>query len=251
MVIRSLRAALKCRRKNDESFAEASMLPIENDRWRGEFVPAENTRYVYTVEAWTDQFASWLADFTKKVVAGRDVRSDLLEGIALIEKMSRRAKASDREILTRCLQQLHASRNGFAATLQIVEDPRLIEVAERVGERDALRRYEPYLELIADRPKTRFSTWYEMFPRSQGSDPNRPATLCEAERRLPAIAEMGFDVIYLPPIHPIGVTNRKGPNNSLNADSAPGSPWAIGNETGGHDAVDPVARNACRLSAFR
>jgi starch synthase (maltosyl-transferring) len=116
----TIRAALKYRRKNDESFAEAPMLPLDNDRWRGEFVPRENTRYVYTIEAWTDLFASWRSDFKKKVAAGREVRSDLLEGVALIEKMLRRATASDREILTRCLAQLRASQNGFASALKII-----------------------------------------------------------------------------------------------------------------------------------
>src|SRR5579872_4171831 len=235
-----IRAALKYRRKNDESFSESPMLLFDNDRWRGEFVPSENTRYVYTIEAWTDQFASWLSDFRKKVLAGRDVRSDLLEGTALIESMVRRATASDRDVLGRSLEQLRASQNGFATALKIVEEPRVVEAAERAGERFGLARYEPYLELTVDRPKARFSTWYEMFPRSQTTDPNKPATFRDAERRLPAISDMGFDVVYLPPIHPIGKTNRNGPNNSLNgAENAPGSPCAIGNEAGGHDAIDP------------
>jgi starch synthase (maltosyl-transferring) len=235
-----IRAAIKYRRKRDESFEEAPMLLFDNDRWRGEFVPTENTRWVYTLEAWTDQFASWLADFKKKVVAGRDVASDLLEGIALIEKMSRAATPPDREVLTRSLQQLRSSKNGFASALEIVETPSLVEVAERVGERDGLTRYEQQLEIIVDRPKARFSAWYEMFPRSSGTDPTKSGTFRDAERRLPYINDLGFDVVYLPPIHPIGITNRKGRNNSLSGgETAPGSPWAIGNQFGGHDAVDP------------
>jgi starch synthase (maltosyl-transferring) len=246
-----IRAALKYRRKSDESFSESPMLLFDNDRWRGEFLPTENTRYVYTVEAWTDQFASWLSDFRKKVLAGRDVRSDLLEGTALIESMVRRASPSDREVLRRSLQQLRASQNGFSTALKIVEEPRLVEAAERAAERFGLARYEPYLEVIVDRPKARFSTWYEIFPRSQGSDPNKPATFREAERRLSAVADMGFDVVYLPPIHPIGVTNRKGPNNSLNGSThSPGSPWAIGSDAGGHDAVDPALGTVADFQHF-
>ena len=126
-----IRAALKYRRKNDESFAEAPMVLLDNDRWRGEFIPSENARYVFTVEAWTDLFASWLVDFRKKVAAGRNVTSDLLEGVGLIEKMTRAGAKSDREILARGLEQLRASRNGFASALKIVEEPRLIEAAER------------------------------------------------------------------------------------------------------------------------
>jgi starch synthase (maltosyl-transferring) len=246
-----IRAALKYRRKNDESFAEAPMLLVDNDRWRGEFIPVENTRYIYTVEAWTDLFASWLSDFRKKVVAGRDAASDLLEGIALIEKMARRAAASDRDILAAGLAQLRASQNGLASALKILEEPRLVEASERAAERFGIIRHEPFLELIVDRPRARFSAWYEMFPRSQGTDPDRATTFREAERRLPAIADMGFDVVYLPPIHPIGVTNRKGPNNSLTGgDHAPGSPWAIGNKDGGHDAVDPALGTVADFEHF-
>ena len=98
----------------------------------------------------------------------------------------------------------------------------------------------PISKLSSIDPRRASVTWYEMFPRSQTTDPNKPATFRDAERRLPAISDMGFDVVYLPPIHPIGKTNHKGPNNSLNgAENAPGSPWAIGNEAGGHDAIDP------------
>src|SRR5690349_1933569 len=100
--------ALTYRRNNDESFSDATMAALENDRWRGQFIPTENTRYIYTVEAWTDLFASWLSDFRKKVLAGRDVRSDLLEGKALIERMARSAYDRDRELLSRCLEQLES-----------------------------------------------------------------------------------------------------------------------------------------------
>lgn len=236
-----IRVALKYRRKSDESFSEAPMMALDNDRWRGEFVPTENTRYIYTVEAWTDPFASWLADFRKKVLAGRDVRSDLLEGEALIERMARRAYGDDRDLLSQCLDQLASHKDGFSQALEIVSRPPIVEAAERAGERHGLTRYQPFLEMVVDRPKARFSTWYEMFPRSQGNDPSRPATFREAERRLPMINDMGFDVLYLPPIHPIGITNRKGPNNSLVVTpDSPGSPWAIGNGAGGHDAIDPA-----------
>ena len=246
-----IRAAVKYRRKNDESFAESPMSPLDNDRWRGEFVPNENARYVFTVEAWTDLFASWLADFRKKVVAGRDVGSDLREGLALVEKMARHAAAPDHEILARGLEQLRASQNGFASALEILSEPRLLEVAERAAERYGLARHEPYLEVIVDRAKARFSTWYEMFPRSQGTDPSKPTTFREAERRLPGISDLGFDVVYLPPIHPIGVTNRKGPNNSLSgSNGSPGSPWAIGNAAGGHDAIDPALGTVADFQHF-
>jgi starch synthase (maltosyl-transferring) len=241
-----LRAAVKYRRKSDESFSESPMVLFDNDRWRGEFTPTENTRYVYTIEAWTDLFTSWLSDFAKKVRAGREtnMRSDLLEGIAMLERFGKRAHGDDREMLARCVERLRRSNeNGSAswfAVLDLLSEPELGAAAERSAERSGLTRYDTTLELVADRPKARFSTWYEMFPRSQAPEPGTAGTFRDAERRLPVIADMGFDVVYLPPIHPIGRTNRKGANNTLQKTTdSPGSPWAIGNEAGGHDAVDP------------
>ena len=234
-----LRAAVKWRRKQDEVFDEAPMAAIDNDRWRGEFIPADNARYVFTVEAWTDLFASWLADFTKKVKAARPVASDILEGIALVEKMIPGARGSDRELLERVLARLRKTNDG-ATALAAISEAEISTVAERVGERSGLTRFEPNLELVVDREKARYGTWYEMFVRSQGREPGKPGTFHDAEARLPELRDLGFDVVYLPPIHPIGHTNRKGPGNSLNgASNSPGSPWAIGSEAGGHTAIDP------------
>ncbi len=118
--------------------------------------------------------------------------------------------------------------------------PRLLRLRNASGERYGLTRFEPLLELVVDREKARFGTWYEMFVRSQGIEPGKPGTFRDAERRLPELRDLGFDVVYLPPIHPIGHTNRKGPGNALNGGSnSPGSPWAIGSEAGGHTAIDP------------
>ncbi|MGC2305691.1 alpha-1,4-glucan--maltose-1-phosphate maltosyltransferase [Candidatus Binatus sp.] len=235
-----LRAAVKWRRKRDEVFDEAPMAPLDNDRWRGEFLPTDNTRYVFTIEAWTDLFASWLADFTKKVNAARPVASDILEGIALVEKMFSSAKGPDRESLERLLAQLRNTSDGPTA-LAMISNAEISAVTERVGERFGLTRFEPNLELVVDREKARYGTWYEMFVRSQGREPGKPGTFHDAERRLPELRDLGFDVVYLAPIHPIGHTNRKGPGNSLNGGSnSPGSPWAIGSEAGGHTAIDPT-----------
>ncbi|MGC2759662.1 alpha-1,4-glucan--maltose-1-phosphate maltosyltransferase [Candidatus Binatus sp.] len=234
-----LRAAVKWRRKRDEVFDEAPMAPFDNDRWRGEFIPTDNTRYVFTIEAWTDLFASWLADFTKKVNAARPVASDILEGIALVEKMFSSAKGADRESLERLLARLRKTSDGPTA-LASISEAEISAVTERVGERFGLTRFEPNLELVVDREKARYGTWYEMFVRSQGREPGKPGTFHDAERRLPELRDLGFDVVYLAPIHPIGHTNRKGPGNSLNGGSnSPGSPWAIGSEAGGHTAIDP------------
>jgi starch synthase (maltosyl-transferring) len=234
-----VRAAVKWRRKRDEAFDEAPMLPLDNDRWRGEFLLADNARYVFTIEAWTDLFATWLADFTKKVNAARPVASDILEGIALVEKMASDARGPDRDLLQRALTQLRKTDDG-ATSLAAFSDAEISAVAGRVGQRFGVTRFEPLLELIVDRKKARFGTWYEMFVRSQGSVPGKSGTFLDAERRLPELRDLGFDVVYLPPIHPIGHTNRKGPDNALNGGAnSPGSPWAIGSEAGGHTEIEP------------
>jgi len=246
-----LRAAIKWRRKRDEVFEEATMFALDNDRWRGEFCPTENALYVFTIEAWTDLFASWLADFAKKVKAARPVASDLLEGIALVEKMVSDARGADHDLLEHALARLRATNNG-ATALAAISDVQVCAAAGRVGQRLGVTRFEPLLELVVDREKAIFGTWYEMFVRSQSSKPGESGTFQDAERRLPELRDLGFDVVYLPPIHPIGHTNRKGPDNTLNGGTnSPGSPWAIGNEAGGHTAIDPSIGTLSDFDRFR
>jgi starch synthase (maltosyl-transferring) len=222
---------------------EAPMLPTVNDRWRGSFRVVRNTRYTYSVLVFTDVYGSWRADLQKRIAAAQDVTSELLEGLRVVEQAAERATDdNDRGRL-----QEYARRwRGFtgptamrdAAELAISEE--LAQVMDRWPDRSDATRYRHELELIVDRPAARFAAWYEIFPRSQGTDPTRGATFREAEARLPAIAGMGFDVLYMTPIHPIGHTKRKGPNNTLVAGpSDPGSPYAIGSETGGHEAIAP------------
>jgi starch synthase (maltosyl-transferring) len=236
-----IRAVIKWRRARDRRFSEAPMELVENDRWRGEFPLSENARYVFTIEAWTDRYASWLSDFAKKARAGRDVAPDLLEGIVLLQTIAARARGADRALLASVVRQAREySGMGAAEAVGIVSAPEVVEAAARLGERAEANLAPGLFEAIADRPAARFGAWYEIFPRSQGA-PGKAATLREAEERLRYIHDLGFDVVYLTPIHPIGVTNRKGANNQLSAgDSSPGSPWAIGNEAGGHTAIEPA-----------
>jgi starch synthase (maltosyl-transferring) len=235
-----LRAVIKWRPRRETKFSESPMAHVDNDRWRGEFPLDRNERYFFTIEAWTDRFASWERGFRKKAEAGRDVASDLLEGIALIETAVRRATDADRAALDAALERLRALREPRDA-VETVSDEQLLGLMARLGERFSASEYQPWLEIVADRPLARCGAWYEMFPRSQGEVPGRAATLREAERRLPEIRDLGFDVVYLAPIHPIGRTHRKGPNNLLTPlPNSPGSPWAIGSEAGGHTAVEPA-----------
>src|SRR5215813_4196964 len=160
-----VRAAVKWRRQHDEVFSEAPMTALVNDRWRGEFVPTANTRYVFTIEAWTDRYASWLADFTKKVNANRDVTSDIQEGITLLEEMIGRG-GPEAGLLRDCVARARALKDP-ATVLDAVSHPEIVNLTANVGERSGAETFEPLLELEVDRPKALFSSWYEIFVRSQ------------------------------------------------------------------------------------
>jgi starch synthase (maltosyl-transferring) len=235
-----IRAAVKWRRKQDASFDQAPMIPVGNDRWRGQFTLRENARYVFTIEAWTDRYASWVQDFVKKATAGRDIASDLLEGIRLLEEIGARAVGPALDTITRALARARECLSGRPAdAANFLGSAEIDAIAAQFGERFEANSYAPVVEVIADRPRARFGAWYEIFPRSLGK-PRQPGTLRSAEHHLPYIQDLGFHVVYLTPIHPIGQTNRKGPNNRLASDgSSPGSPWAIGSPAGGHTAIEP------------
>jgi starch synthase (maltosyl-transferring) len=218
---------------------EAPMRLVENDRWVGQFTVDQNTRYVYSVLAFTDTFGSWRADLQKRLAAAQDVTSELLEGLRLVDEAAERSDdPSDKGRLEAYARRWRSLDKREAAELAISAE--LGDVMDRWPDRSDATRYRHELQLIVDRPAARFAAWYEIFPRSQGTDPNRSATFREAEARLPAIARMGFDTLYMTPIHPIGTTNRKGPNNTLVAGpNDPGSPYATGSPAGGHDAIAP------------
>jgi starch synthase (maltosyl-transferring) len=227
----------------DAAWQTAPMALTENDRWVGGFSVTQNTRYAYTVEAYTDVFGSWRADLAKRVAAGQPVPSELLEGRRLVEQARAHATPADTAALDVSLRQWSVEE-ALSEPLQLIM-ARLPDTAD-------CTRYQPELGLIVDRAAARFAAWYEIFPRSQGTDPRRSATFREAGRRLPAIAAMGFDVLYMTPIHPIGVTNRKGPNNTLMAGpDDPGSPYAIGSAAGGHEAIAPELGTLADFEHFR
>jgi starch synthase (maltosyl-transferring) len=210
-----------------------------NDRWFGQMTLDEVGPCAFSVVAWTDCFGSWCEELKKKRAAGQEVMSELLEGMALIERVADAASSPDRQALLGSVAAMRAA-GGSADRAQIALAPPLAELMERNDPRWDLQAFDVEIPVWVDREKARFGAWYEMFPRSCGTDPRRSSTLREAEKRLPDIAAMGFDVLYLPPIHPIGKAYRKGPNNAETAGPGdPGSPWAIGSEAGGHTAVHP------------
>jgi starch synthase (maltosyl-transferring) len=232
-----------CRPESEAS--RTQLLHFDNDRFQGETKLTCNTDMVFVVEAWTDVYGTWLQELSKKVTAGLQVKSELSEGAALLQQALASAQqapgAADAAALVALLQSLEAAQG---------DGHRSHALLHRTLPRRDLVRTPPY-PLTVDRPQARFSTWYEMFPRSAGSKPGVHATFFEAQARLPHIATMGFDVLYLPPIHPIGITHRKGPNNALVAGPQdPGCPWAIGAAAGGHDAVEPALGTLEDFDAF-
>ncbi|MBN2362375.1 MAG: alpha-1,4-glucan--maltose-1-phosphate maltosyltransferase [Deltaproteobacteria bacterium] len=218
---------------------EQALLESHNDRWLGEVKVDACGGYAFTVAAWTDRFASWRDELKKKYDAGRDIHSELLEGALIIARYRDNAEGKDRAAVDRLLATLGGEQSS-AAKVGAVVDSAIEEIMDRVDPRLDLTVAPVEYPIWVDREKARFGAWYEIFPRSQGTDPTRGATLREAEQRLPAIADLGFDVLYLTPIHPIGLAHRKGKNNSETCQPGePGSPWAIGSEAGGHTAVHP------------
>ncbi len=211
----------------------------DNDRWIGGFTPERNARYFYTIEAWTDVFASWRQDVAKKIDAGQNVDIDLIEGREILAAAAGAAPRQDRESFEVAIRAFNRTAEAVERA-EILLSEEIRRLMARWGPREDRSAYMRELEMIADRPAARFAAWYEMFPRSQGAIPGRSATFDDCIARLPAIRDMGFDVVYLVPIHPIGRTNRKGPNNSIHAGrDDPGSPYAIGAAEGGHTAIHP------------
>src|SRR6516225_5506959 len=215
------------------------MKPLGNDRWRGEFSVAESGRYQYTVEGWIDRFQTWRNDLQKRVAAKQDVSVDLLIGAGLIEAAAGRAKGEDAKVLLDWAQRLRTSEQDESRE-SLALDTDLLKLIQLYPDSEVATQYDKRLTVIVDREKAGFSAWYELFPRSCSAEQNRHGTLRDCEQCLPYIAAMGFDVVYLPPIHPIGKTFRKGKNNSVPAHlDDVGSPWAIGSSEGGHKSIHP------------
>ncbi|HSR11660.1 MAG TPA: alpha-1,4-glucan--maltose-1-phosphate maltosyltransferase, partial [Thermodesulfobacteriota bacterium] len=234
----ALSAALLYRFQDDSGWRESPMAPGPNDRWAGEFTVSAAGTYFYSVLAWVSGFMTWQADFRKKKQAGQDTGVEIAAGARLVREASGRAEGADREKLldfARALEGEDDSRRHAVAL-----DAGLASLMARHDDRRRATRYGRELAVTVDRKKAGCSAWYELFPRSAGP-PGRHGTFRDVEAALPEIARMGFDVLYLPPIHPIGKKNRKGKNNALQAlPEDVGSPWAVGSEEGGHKAVHPL-----------
>jgi starch synthase (maltosyl-transferring) len=231
----ALSCVIRYRYESSGDWQEARMALLENDRWRGEFSVTKLGRYSYTVQAWVDPFETWSRQFAKRLHAGQDVTLELEAAARMAEATAKRATGSD---ATRLLAHAESLRKGIGGAASVLSED-LGELMDRHADRSLAVTYPRELQVLVDPASARFSTWYELFPRSAG-DAGGHGTFADVERRLPYIAGMGFDVLYLPPIHPIGHSHRKGANNSVRAaPGEPGSPWAIGSEEGGHKAIHP------------
>jgi starch synthase (maltosyl-transferring) len=248
----ALGARVCYRGPGDAAWRDAPMLyDFDSDRWSGAFVVDRLGRWTYTVAAWRDDFETWRVDLGKRLQAGQEVAAELLEGAALLEAAADRASGVARARLGQSAAVLRETRQLAAERARVALDPELGALARAHADRAQGARYGRELTVVVDRPRAQTAAWYEMFPRSQASVPGRHGTFADAERSLPRLAELGFDVVYLPPIHPIGRQYRKGPNNTLAAGpDDPGSPWAIGNEHGGHEAVEPALGTLADFDRF-
>lgn len=260
-----LGVVLRWRPDDSATWHSVPMMALGNDRWRASMPLRRTGRHWCVIEAWRDTFATYCDELGKKIAAGLDVTLELEEGRLLIAAAQSHAAASDDAETAATLQSVvqlltpadpgvplrgalqkddaagaPAPATGYAQQIAMVLGETTGRAMQRADSRAFALTSTPVLAIEAERLAARFSSWYELFPRSQSGDSTRHGTFADVAQRLPAIAAMGFDTVYFPPIHPIGQRHRKGPNNSLTAaEGDPGSPYAIGAATGGHDAIHP------------
>jgi starch synthase (maltosyl-transferring) len=246
-------ATLEYRRDGEREWQHVPMQMITNDRWEGEFRAGEVGNHFYTLQAWVDSFKTWSRDLAKKADAGQDLSLDLMTGAKFLAEVGRGASAADADrfnILAGRLAKIAGTDAQGAVAFS--EDEDLVALMGLYRDRSADTVYERELRCRVDRSRAQFSAWYEMFPRSCTTNAERSGTLRDCAAQVEYVADMGFDVLYLPPIHPIGVTERKGKNNSTTPAAAdPGSPWAIGSKDGGHKAIHPELGTLADLKALR
>ncbi len=234
-------AVLKWRVLGKPAWRETPMIFVDNDRWRGVCTLYDEDIHEYTVEAWTDTFRSWQQEFIKKFEGGiSDLQSEALEGAAIVGAAAGRAPdRADRQRLLEFSEQISTSANS--EIYAIAQSGELEVLMATYPDRSNAAQYDPAPRVVVDRSAALFGAWYEFFPRSAEGCGDRGSTFRDCWPRVDDAKAMGFNVVYFPPIHPIGHTNRKGRNNSITCEPGdPGVPWAIGSEAGGHKAVEPA-----------
>jgi len=235
----AVRSVLRYQRAASGTWSETPMELLGNDRWRGSFTPDELGLWQFEIVGWVDHFATWLDGLEKKVDAGVDVSVELQIGARLYSEAAERARGADSNRLSEIAAELVGSTPAKdRITLATSEESVLL--GGSYPDRSRATRSHAKWPVVVDREEATFSSWYELFPRSWSKKDGEHGTFSDVEDRLDYVAGMGFDVLYLPPIHPIGETHRKGPNNTLDVgDDDPGVPWAIGSAGGGHTAINP------------
>jgi len=234
----AIAATLSFRKSGAATWARAAMLALPNDLWRGSFPVPETGEWEFTLEAWVDRFLTWHRDLRKRSEAGQDLAIEFMIGANLIDQAVARAPASDKAELEKFARILRGSSSADAKGKVILGED-LPALMNNFPDLRFSTKYDKVLRVVVDRKRAGFSSWYEMFPRSAGA-PGKHGTFRDVEKWLPYVAEMGFDVLYFPPISPIGTQFRKGANNAATAKPGePGSPWAIGSSEGGHTAIHP------------
>ncbi|TVP45649.1 MAG: alpha-1,4-glucan--maltose-1-phosphate maltosyltransferase [Gemmatimonadales bacterium] len=252
-----VRSVLLHRREGSKRWQETPMTSLGNDRWEGEFPLPRTGTFEYCAEAWVDPWMTWRRDLQKRIAAGQDVAVDLKIGAGHLEDRAELLSGADRKRLLAAAERLRSGESGIepfsspAALEKFLEGP-VGRTMERKPDRRDRARFPRTARVVAARPRAGFSAWYEFFPRSTASQPGRHGSFADAEAMIPYIRDMGFDVVYLPPIHPIGAHRRKGPNNAESAGPGDvGSPWAIGSEEGGHMAIHPELGTLDDFRRFR
>jgi starch synthase (maltosyl-transferring) len=229
---------LRYRMPGARSWHEEPMTALGNDRWWAEFEAVEIGSWHFQIEGWIDHFATWLDGLRKKVDADVDIAVDLVIGSQLIDAAADRAKGKTSKRLASLAADMSDGTLAETDRVDVAVSDELGDLIASIPDRTSATRSETVLEIWVERERARFSTWYELFPRSWGT--GRHGTFADVTANLDYIAGMGFDVLYLPPIHPIGTTHRKGRNNTLDpGKDDPGAPWAIGGPEGGHLAINP------------
>ncbi|CAN5563859.1 alpha-1,4-glucan--maltose-1-phosphate maltosyltransferase [soil metagenome] len=233
----ALSAMLLYRTSNEKQYHSVAMEPLINDRWRGTFEIEEIGKYHYTIWAWVDHFKSWSRDLAKRIDAGQDISVELLIGADLIDAAAGRAPEENAGMLKEAAE---AVRSAHPKTVQQILTPQLAQMMTVYGDRSNATKYRQELDVWAEPVLARTGAWYELFPRSWSSEPGKHGTFMDVIANLSYVRDMGFDVLYLPPIHPIGMAHRKGKNNTAIAEPDDvGSPWAIGGTEGGHKSIHP------------
>jgi starch synthase (maltosyl-transferring) len=233
-------AILMYRHDSVTDWHKVPMQPIGNDRWRAEFTVQQLGSYQYSVCAWVDHLDSWRRAIRKKYEARQDIHVDLKSGALIAESLAERAHGTDAQRLRDWAAAIIDTRRDMEARMALIQSESIRELQLRYPDPDIVLHWDTPLEVAVDRERARYSTWYEMFPRSAATAPGKHGTFADVQKLLPYVASMGFDVLYMPPIHPIGTTERKGPNNNPKSSPGdPGSPWAIGGSEGGHKSIHP------------